>query len=233
MSTEEAASEPEVLVEQRDRILIITINRPKAKNAVNSAVAHGLADAVDRARRRPGPLGGHPDRRGWHVLRRHGSQSVRPRRGSHRRGPRHGLHRAPAGQAADRRGRGLCAGRRHRVGAGHRPDRGIQGRVVRHPRGQTRAGGRRRGTAAAARAHPARDRDGVGADRGELHRRAGARARDGQCARRARRRTGRGDRVWPSGSPSTGRWPWPPPSGSSSNRAAGAPTPGSPSRTRS
>ena len=53
VSTEEAASEPEVLVEQRDRILIITINRPKAKNAVNSAVAHGLADAVDR-------LGGDP-----------------------------------------------------------------------------------------------------------------------------------------------------------------------------
>lgn len=42
------ANEPEVLVEQRDRILIITINRPKAKNAVNSAVANGLAEAVDR-----------------------------------------------------------------------------------------------------------------------------------------------------------------------------------------
>jgi enoyl-CoA hydratase len=40
--------EPEVLVEQRDRILIITINRPKAKNAVNGAVSRGLADAVDR-----------------------------------------------------------------------------------------------------------------------------------------------------------------------------------------
>ena len=39
VSTEEAASEPEVLVEQRDRILIITINRPKAKNAVNAAVS--------------------------------------------------------------------------------------------------------------------------------------------------------------------------------------------------
>ena len=53
VSTEEA-SEPEVLVEQRDRILIITINRPKAKNAVNSAVAHGLADAVDRLDGDPG-----------------------------------------------------------------------------------------------------------------------------------------------------------------------------------
>ena len=53
MSTEEA-TEPEVLVEQRDRILIITINRPRAKNAVNSAVSHGLADAVDRLDGDPG-----------------------------------------------------------------------------------------------------------------------------------------------------------------------------------
>jgi enoyl-CoA hydratase len=37
-----------VLVEQRDRILIITINRPEAKNAVNAAVSHALADAMDR-----------------------------------------------------------------------------------------------------------------------------------------------------------------------------------------
>jgi enoyl-CoA hydratase len=44
----EEPNEPEVLVEQRGRILIITINRPKAKNAVNSAVANGLAEAVDR-----------------------------------------------------------------------------------------------------------------------------------------------------------------------------------------
>jgi enoyl-CoA hydratase len=44
----EDVSEPDVLVEQRDRILIITINRPKAKNAVDAAVARGLAEAVDR-----------------------------------------------------------------------------------------------------------------------------------------------------------------------------------------
>ncbi|MCT7658878.1 crotonase/enoyl-CoA hydratase family protein [Mycobacterium deserti] len=42
-NTEEA-----VLVEQRDRILIITINRPQARNAVNAAVSRGLADAMDR-----------------------------------------------------------------------------------------------------------------------------------------------------------------------------------------
>jgi len=52
---EEAGTEgPEVLVEQRDRILIITINRPKAKNAVNAAVANGLAAAVDRLDGVPG-----------------------------------------------------------------------------------------------------------------------------------------------------------------------------------
>lgn len=45
---EASVGEPEVLVEQRDRILIITINRPKAKNAVNAAVSRGLADAMDR-----------------------------------------------------------------------------------------------------------------------------------------------------------------------------------------
>src|SRR3954452_9177864 len=41
-------SENAVLVEQRDRILVITINRPEAKNAVNAAVSHGLAEAMDR-----------------------------------------------------------------------------------------------------------------------------------------------------------------------------------------
>ena len=54
MSEEAATPEEEVLVEQRDRILIITINRPKAKNAVNAAVSRGLADAMDRLDDDPG-----------------------------------------------------------------------------------------------------------------------------------------------------------------------------------
>ncbi|MBH0777970.1 crotonase/enoyl-CoA hydratase family protein [Nocardia bovistercoris] len=37
----------EVLVERRGRTLVITINRPDARNAVNLAVAQGLADALD------------------------------------------------------------------------------------------------------------------------------------------------------------------------------------------
>jgi len=39
---------PAVVVEQRDRILLITINRPQAKNAVNAEVSKGLAEAMDR-----------------------------------------------------------------------------------------------------------------------------------------------------------------------------------------
>jgi enoyl-CoA hydratase len=49
-----SASEPEVLVERRGRALVITINRPTARNAINGAVSRGLAAAVDE-------LDGHDD----------------------------------------------------------------------------------------------------------------------------------------------------------------------------
>ncbi|GAA4129903.1 crotonase/enoyl-CoA hydratase family protein [Nocardioides fonticola] len=39
--------QPAVLVEVRDGVQIITINRPEAKNALNGAVARGIAAAVD------------------------------------------------------------------------------------------------------------------------------------------------------------------------------------------
>lgn len=39
---------PAVIVEQCDRVLVVTINRPEARNAVNTAVSQGLADAMDR-----------------------------------------------------------------------------------------------------------------------------------------------------------------------------------------
>src|SRR3954471_21545909 len=37
----------EVLTETRDGVLVVTINRPEAKNAVNAAVAAGVAAALD------------------------------------------------------------------------------------------------------------------------------------------------------------------------------------------
>ena len=41
MSEEEA-----VLVERRDRVMVITLNRPEAMNAINGALSHGLLNAV-------------------------------------------------------------------------------------------------------------------------------------------------------------------------------------------
>jgi enoyl-CoA hydratase len=48
------SAEPEVLIERNDRILIVTINRPGSKNAVNAAVSQGLANAMDRLDGDPG-----------------------------------------------------------------------------------------------------------------------------------------------------------------------------------
>ncbi len=41
-------SEEVVLLEPRDRVLVITINRPDQRNAVNAAVARGIAAALDQ-----------------------------------------------------------------------------------------------------------------------------------------------------------------------------------------
>jgi enoyl-CoA hydratase len=38
---------PELQVERQDGVLILTMNRPKARNALNAALAHAIADAVD------------------------------------------------------------------------------------------------------------------------------------------------------------------------------------------
>jgi enoyl-CoA hydratase len=38
----------EVLTEARDKVLVITINRPEQRNAVNAAVAEGIGHALDR-----------------------------------------------------------------------------------------------------------------------------------------------------------------------------------------
>ncbi|MBT4159939.1 MAG: enoyl-CoA hydratase, partial [Gammaproteobacteria bacterium] len=42
----ETSTEDAVLVERRDRIMIITLNRPEAMNAINGALSHGLLDAI-------------------------------------------------------------------------------------------------------------------------------------------------------------------------------------------
>jgi enoyl-CoA hydratase len=42
----ESENEQAVLVERRDRVMIITLNRPEAMNAINGALSHGLWNAV-------------------------------------------------------------------------------------------------------------------------------------------------------------------------------------------
>ena len=46
-------SAPEVLVEHDDGVVVITINRPDQRNAVNRAVSYGVCAAVDELDARP------------------------------------------------------------------------------------------------------------------------------------------------------------------------------------
>src|ERR1700754_2569102 len=39
--------QPAVLTERRDGVLVITLNRPEVRNAVNAAIAEGVASALD------------------------------------------------------------------------------------------------------------------------------------------------------------------------------------------
>ncbi|SEO54531.1 crotonase/enoyl-CoA hydratase family protein [Trujillonella endophytica] len=48
------AAEPEVLVEQQGAVLVVTINRPRAKNSINTAAAQLIGAAMDRLDTDPG-----------------------------------------------------------------------------------------------------------------------------------------------------------------------------------
>ena len=158
-------SENVVLVEQRDRILIITINRPEAKNAVNAAVSRALADAMDRLDGDAGLSVGVLTGAGGSFCAgmdlkafARGENVVVEGRGM-------GFTERPPVKPLIAAVEGYGAGRRDGAGAGLRSDRRVEGVGVRHPRGEARSGRRRRRAAAAAAAHPVRDRDGARADR--------------------------------------------------------------------
>ena len=71
-----------VLIERRDGVLVITINRPEAKNAVNGAVAAGIAAALDELDADDDLRVGRADRRRRCLLGRHGPQGLPLRRGA-------------------------------------------------------------------------------------------------------------------------------------------------------
>jgi len=56
--TNSAETNEAVLTEQRGRVLLITLNRPEAMNAINGALAHGLWNAVQRLNDDPGLTAG-------------------------------------------------------------------------------------------------------------------------------------------------------------------------------
>jgi len=47
-------SQPAVLTERRGNVVVITINRPEARNCVNGAVSTGVGDALEQAQHDPG-----------------------------------------------------------------------------------------------------------------------------------------------------------------------------------
>ncbi|WP_082939228.1 crotonase/enoyl-CoA hydratase family protein [Mycobacterium sp. 852002-30065_SCH5024008] len=51
--TDAASDQPAVLAERRGNVMVITINRPEARNAVNGAVSIGVGDALDAAQHDP------------------------------------------------------------------------------------------------------------------------------------------------------------------------------------
>jgi enoyl-CoA hydratase len=48
MTPDQAIAEEPVLTERRDNVLLITLNRPEVRNAVNAALAAGVAGALDQ-----------------------------------------------------------------------------------------------------------------------------------------------------------------------------------------
>ena len=66
------SEESTVLTDDADGVLVITINRPQAKNAVNRSVAEGVAAALDRLDNDEALRVGHRNRCRGHVLRRYG-----------------------------------------------------------------------------------------------------------------------------------------------------------------
>ncbi|EUA11225.1 carnitinyl-CoA dehydratase [Mycobacterium kansasii 732] len=51
--TEADGATPAVLVERRGNVMVITINRPEARNAINGAVSVGVGNALDKAQHDP------------------------------------------------------------------------------------------------------------------------------------------------------------------------------------
>ena len=132
-------AEPHCLVERHGAVLVVTMNRPQARNALSAEMMAIMKDAWDEVDRDPEHPGVRAHRRRRGVLRRRrpqGDDHQPPRRRVRRRrrrpaGDRAAAQGPAADQAADRRRRGAGGRRRHRDPAGHRHPGGRRERPVR------------------------------------------------------------------------------------------------------
>ena len=88
MTDNNAGEEQPVLTERRGNVLLITLNRPAVRNAVNAAARGRGRGCAGGARRRREPVGGRPHRGGRVLQRRDGPGGVRAGRVALVRGPR-------------------------------------------------------------------------------------------------------------------------------------------------
>ncbi len=185
-------AEEAVLTEADGGVLLITLNRPDARNAVNAALAAGVGGRARRASTptttcRSAILTG----AGKGFCAGMDLKAFVQGESPHVEGRGFaGIVQGAAAQADHRRDRGLRRRRRARGRARLRPDRRRARRQARHPRGQALARRRRRRAAAAAAADALPPGDGDGAHRRPDHRRARRRGRPRQPPGRA----GRGGR---------------------------------------
>ena len=199
-----------LIVERKDGVVTVTMNRPERKNAANGKMLTELRATFEEVEDNPGRPGDGPDGGGGRLLL--GSRPLGPQRPRHRPHPlgpgphapprRRRPRPAPRLQADHRQGgrvRGRC---RAVAGARLRPDRLQRPGQALHDLRQARPGARQRRVLAAATARRPGPGQGDRALRGHVERRGGRRHRPGEPG--AARST--------SSTPSwtTGPRPWPP-----------------------
>ncbi len=177
--------------ERRGSVLLITLNRPEVRNAVNAALAAGVAGALDELDADDAlSVGVLTGAGGFFCAGMDLGAFVEASPPGSATAASPASPSAPP-QAADRGDRGLRRRGRHGDRAVLRSDRRRPRCPHGHTRGQALARRRRRRAAADAATHALPRGHGAGADRRPAARRALPRARPGQPPDRARRR-GRG-----------------------------------------